>query len=210
MWLDFGMADGTTARDGARRQATRVGIALGVVMPVLALALWIGPSSPARAQDLTSWTLLPPATTAPAPKPAPPPAPPKPKPPMPERTILVTPVGTVPTFDAPGGRNNGSLGQWYGYQITTPQLARYGDWVQVRLPQRPNGGTAWVRAGDVSFSSTIYRIVIRRGMADLTVYQEGWPLMTVPVGIGKAKTPTPLGSFFVAVIETPGPPGYGP
>ena len=32
----------------------------------------------------------------------------------------------------------------------------------------------------------------------------------MPAGVGKASTPTPLGSFFVMVNEGYGPPGYGP
>jgi hypothetical protein len=184
-----------------------VGILLGVLTPLLGLALMVGPS-PARAQDLTSWTLLPPATTAPPPpKPAPPP---KPKPPVPADSLVATPRGTIATFDAPGGKQIGSLGQWYGYQMTVPLVERRGDWYLVRLPQRPNGSTAWVKAGDVYLSRSVYRIVINRSQAKLTLFQDGWPVMTAPVGLGKAKTPTPLGYFFVAIIETPGPHGYGP
>lgn len=187
-----------------RKRAARTAIGMAVVAGVVATLMSVG-SAPAEANGLTSWTLI-------KPKPAPTTTTtkPKPKPPMPERTTLATPRGTIPTFDGPGGRNIGSVGTFFGWPITTPVLERKGEWLHVRLPERPNGKTAWVRATDVRLSSTIYRIVIRRGMKDLTVYQEGWPLMTVPAGLGKAETPTPLGSFFVAVIEQPGPHGYGP
>jgi lipoprotein-anchoring transpeptidase ErfK/SrfK len=32
----------------------------------------------------------------------------------------------------------------------------------------------------------------------------------MPAGLGKASTPTPPGSFFVAINSQPGPHGYGP
>jgi hypothetical protein len=187
----------------------RVGIALGVMAPLLALASMVG-SSPATAQDLTSWTVLPRPTSPTAPTTTQAPAPPKPRSPVPEDSLVATPVGTISTFDAPGGKAIGSIGMWYGYEMTVPLVERQGAWYKVRLPQRPNGSMAWVRAGDVYLSRSVYRIVIHRDQATLTLYQDGWPVMTAPVGIGKAKTPTPLGNFFVAVIETPGPKGYGP
>jgi lipoprotein-anchoring transpeptidase ErfK/SrfK len=42
------------------------------------------------------------------------------------------------------------------------------------------------------------------------VYKDGYEVWNAPVGIGKDSTRTPTGSYFVAVIEKPGPAGYGP
>jgi hypothetical protein len=44
----------------------------------------------------------------------------------------------------------------------------------------------------------------------VTVYKDGNEAWNAPLGIGKDQTRTPLGSYFVAVIEKPGPDGYGP
>jgi len=135
---------------------------------------------------------------------------PAPPPEVPVVTPLATPNGTIPTFDVPDGQEIGEVGFWYGYAMTMPIVEKRKDWVRIMLPERPNGATAWVRRVDVATSSSAYRIVIRLGQTNLTVYRDGFPLFTAPVGIGKESTPTAPGTFFVAVIEKPGPPGYGP
>lgn len=135
-------------------------------------------------------------------------APPTPE--VPEVTPLASPKGAVPTFDGPDGEAIGQVGFWYGYPMTMPIVEEQGDWMRIMLPERPNGSTAWVRAADVVTSSSPYRIVISLGQTNLTVYEDGFPLFTVPVGIGKDSTPTPKGSFFVAVIGAPAPANYGP
>ncbi len=133
-----------------------------------------------------------------------------PTPQVPATTTLATPHGIVPTFDAPGGQQVGKVGRWYGYPMTMPVLEERDGWLRIELPERPNQSTAWVRGSDADLSSTPYRIVVSLSQTDVTLYQGGFPLFTVPAGIGAARTPTPLGSYFIAVLEKPGPPGYGP
>jgi lipoprotein-anchoring transpeptidase ErfK/SrfK len=164
--------------------------------PVQALAAPVVPAPP---------TEPPPAVVAPTPPPKPP-VPPV----VPASTPLATPRGGILTYDAPDGAVIGDAGFWYGYPMTMPIVEQRGEWLRIQLPERPNGSTAWVRGSDVTISTTPYRILIRLAHTDLTVYKDGVPLFTAPVGIGKASTPTPAGSFFVAVIEQPGPHGYGP
>jgi lipoprotein-anchoring transpeptidase ErfK/SrfK len=62
----------------------------------------------------------------------------------------------------------------------------------------------------VKITRSAYRIVIRRGSTNLTLYKDGYPQATFPVGLGTPKTPTPLGSFYLGVIERDTSPGYGP
>jgi lipoprotein-anchoring transpeptidase ErfK/SrfK len=156
---------------------------------------------PAGAPGAPAAVSIPPATTTTVPRPTPV---------VPVSTPLATPEGVIATFDAPAGEQVGTVGLWYGYPMTMPIVQTRGDWLQIRLPERPNGSTAWVRRDDVVTSSSPYRIVISLAETKLTVYEDGFALFTAPVGIGKESTPTPTGSFFVAVIEEPGPAGYGP
>ena len=135
---------------------------------------------------------------------------PTPTPVVPVSTLLATPHGVVPTFEGPDGDQVGTVGRWFGYPMTMPVVQQRADWLRIRLPERPNGSTAWVRREDVATSRSPYRIVIDLMETKLTVFEDGFPVFTAPVGIGKESTPTPQGSFFVAVIERPGPPGYGP
>jgi hypothetical protein len=133
------------------------------------------------------------------------------KPPeVPVSTVLADPNGVIPTYDAPGGQPVGEAGLWYGYEMTMPVVEDRGDWIRIALPERPNGLTGWVRKADVTLSSTTYRIIVRLSTTSVTLYESGYEKFTVPAGIGVDRTPTPKGSYFVAVVEVPGPHGYGP
>jgi lipoprotein-anchoring transpeptidase ErfK/SrfK len=156
-------------------------------------------SEPARAAPTTTTT--PPTTTTTQPKPAPVVA---------VSTPLATPNGEINVYDGPNGAVVGTAGLWYGYAMTMPIVEDLGAWLRIMLPERPNGSTAWVQRPDVTLSSTAFRIVIRLPETRLTVYRDGFELFSAPVGIGKDATPTAPGSFFVAVIDNPGPRGYGP
>jgi len=79
----------------------------------------------------------------------------------------------------------------------------------VRLAQRPNGSTAWVRDGDVDTAVSPYRIVINLRTTHLTLYRSGQPVFSAPVGVGLSAYPTPTGQYFVAFLAAPPNPGYG-
>ena len=129
---------------------------------------------------------------------------------VPAQTPLAAPNGTIPTFARPGAAASGSVGTWYGVPVILPVVATSPGWVEVRLPQRPNQSTAWVRAGDVTMSSTRYYLAVSLSTTQLMVYRDGHPLYDFPVGIGLPATPTPLGHFFVAIRELRTDAFYGP
>ena len=174
------------------------------MIAVIGLAVTVGRSlAPSTVSAEPLITLLP-TTTSTTTKP-------QPKPQVPVITNLASPAGEIPIYDKPGGKQIGTTGFYYGYPVTLPILQSTNDgWVRVRLPVRPNGSTAWVHRNQVAISNTPYRVVVPP-VADL-----GHPLPVRLPGLhhpgrpGKCGTPTPLGNFFVAVIEQPGPAGYGP
>ncbi len=84
-----------------------------------------------------------------------------------------------------------------------------GDWLKVQLPVRPNEATGWVRAADVRVRSVPNHIVVEVSKRKLSVFNGSRLLMEAPVGVGKAHTPTPPGSFYVDIsVKNPGGP-YG-
>lgn len=93
-----------------------------------------------------------------------------------------------------------------------PVVATQPGWVKVRLAQRPNGSQAWVRASDVTLSSTRYLIVINVATMRLELFSGGRQVLSAPAGIGTVADPTPTGHYFVAFTEPPPQPnpGYGP
>jgi len=71
-------------------------------------------------------------------------------------------------------------------------------WLHIRIPRRPNGGTGWVRAEDMSGLYTVRtRLVIDRSALRAKLFKQGRKIWEAPVAIGRAGTPTPLGTFWI-------------
>jgi lipoprotein-anchoring transpeptidase ErfK/SrfK len=137
--------------------------------------------------------------------------------PVPPSTDLVSlPAGTSYLLDYPDIGQNvaGELGPTtWGGPTARPVVQTMGGWLQIRLDSRPNGSTAWVRRDEVVVTKTAYRIVISVSQRSLTLYQDGQPVLSAPVGVGQPQWATPLGPSFVDAIY-PVPPAqqriYGP
>lgn len=125
-------------------------------------------------------------------------------------TLLATADGRTPEFAAPGGPQTGWVpGSWHLAASTLPVISTQSGWLEVRLAQRPNESTAWVRASSVTLSTTAYAIVINLATTRLTLYRDGQQVFSAPAGVGTAGDPTPAGQFFVAFFAAPPAPGYG-
>jgi lipoprotein-anchoring transpeptidase ErfK/SrfK len=87
-----------------------------------------------------------------------------------------------------------------------------GDWLQVRLPVRPNGGTGYVKTSDVKLSSVNIQVLVEQRFRRLSVWDGGRLVFETPVAVGKGATPTPNGTFYMqGVARMPNPGGaYGP
>ncbi len=72
------------------------------------------------------------------------------------------------------------------------------EWVQVRIPGRPNGRTGWMpRELLGNLYRTYWRIVVNRSAQRMRVYYAGRLLRVFPVGVGNPSTPTPTGHFWI-------------
>jgi lipoprotein-anchoring transpeptidase ErfK/SrfK len=85
-------------------------------------------------------------------------------------------------------------------------------WYQVDLPIRPNGVRGWVPAAGLAPYIVRWRLRIELGRRRLIAYEGGRERLRLTVGIGRAGTPTPTGSYYVferlSVTDARGP--YGP
>jgi lipoprotein-anchoring transpeptidase ErfK/SrfK len=125
-------------------------------------------------------------------------------------TLLVTADGTIPAFAAPAGPRTGSVpATWHSAPSTLPVIGTRPGWFDVRLAQRPNESTAWVRAQNVTVASTPYAIVINLATTHLTLYRDGVQVFSAPAGVGTTADPTPPGRFFIAFVASPPAPAYG-
>jgi hypothetical protein len=87
------------------------------------------------------------------------------------------------------------------------------EWVQLRIPSRPNGSTGWVlRRGLGPVHLTHALLAVDRARLRLSLSESGRRVWSAPVAVGKASTPTPPGHFWIREkfrIENPSS-GYGP
>lgn len=85
-------------------------------------------------------------------------------------------------------------------------------WVEVYLPVRPNGSTGWVRRSSVELTANPYRLEADLTARRLTLLHDGVAVRTIPVAVGAAHTPTPVGLYFVTELVAPADPDgvYGP
>lgn len=139
-------------------------------------------------------------------------APPRPPSPVPVSTTIAEVSGPVAYSDEPGGSQVGTLpmGKWWQETKQLPVIETRGDWLRVRLPQRPNGLTGWIAASDATLSRTTYGILIDVTQHRLQLYDSGRVVADVPAGVGTEDDPTPTGQFYVMdVAASPGH-GWGP
>ena len=97
-------------------------------------------------------------------------------------------------------------------QVFLVERRRPDGWVQVLLPERPNGSMGWVPAGDLRLSETPYRIEVSLSSHLIAVLDRAEVLYRGPVATGAPRTPTPPGSYSLRVLlQNPDPASvYGP
>jgi lipoprotein-anchoring transpeptidase ErfK/SrfK len=126
-------------------------------------------------------------------------------------TLVATTHGAIPGSPEAGAPENLLVpASWYGYPTILPVIGSTPGWVEVRLAQRPNGSTTWVPLGDITLTTTPYRLVLNLATEHLVVYKGGQEILDFPAGIGTPDDPTTPGNFFVT-MQVPAPnAGYGP
>jgi len=72
------------------------------------------------------------------------------------------------------------------------------EWIELRIPGRPNGRTGWVqRAALGAFHLTDQLLVVNREQLRMYFYIDGGLRWSAPVAVGKPSTPTPPGRFWI-------------
>jgi len=72
------------------------------------------------------------------------------------------------------------------------------EWVQLRIPGRPNGRTGWVERSALGpFQVTHALLVVNREQMRMYFYRLGRRIWSAPIGVGKPSTPTPAGHFWI-------------
>lgn len=75
------------------------------------------------------------------------------------------------------------------------------EWIQIRIPGRPNGRTGWVTRESLGeFRVTHWLVEIILHSRTLKAYYNGKLRFSAPIGVGKPSTPTPTGHFYIREI----------
>jgi hypothetical protein len=118
--------------------------------------------------------------------------------------LIVTPTGAdgltlYPEAEATSPSGSLPPVNELGSPLVLFATARTSDWLQVLLPTRPNGATAWVRVDDVTTSVPEHRVELSFERHELRVVRvaDGAVVMTAAVGFGAPSSPTPGGLYFV-------------
>ncbi|WP_354702369.1 hypothetical protein DSM112329_02726 [Paraconexibacter sp. AEG42_29] len=94
--------------------------------------------------------------------------------------------------------------------MTVTDSHRRPGWLRVRLPSRPNGAAAWIRRSSVRISATNFRVTIQLKRHRILVKRGRFLVMSKPIGVGRAVSPTPRGTYFLADLVKSTDPFYGP
>ena len=101
---------------------------------------------------------------------------------------------------------------YFGTELALLVLNHEPGWLEVQLPVRPNGTTAWVPEAEFELSSHSFHAEVQLGKHRLRVWDGEELLVDTSAVIGTDETPTPLGRFYVNdLVPSENPAGsYGP
>lgn len=124
-------------------------------------------------------------------------------------------ANTVSVLDAPrpGARVRELAGASdFGFRRAFLVVGEEGEFLEVLVPERPNGSTGWVRAADVEIEHVDHEIRIDLGARTLRWTEHGNVVLETPIAVGSQQYPTPTGRFFVTdLLDTGESRGaYGP
>jgi len=127
-------------------------------------------------------------------------------------TVATATVSTITVHDEPGGAEVSTLEnpQPSGAPLTFLVITAQDGWLDVHLPERPNGSTGWIDASMVSLHGLEYELRVSTESNTLALHRNGELVETYTVATGTGDTPTPHGDFYLTELIAPTNPGYGP
>jgi hypothetical protein len=85
------------------------------------------------------------------------------------------------------------------------------EWLKVRLPMRPNGRTGWVPRNALAEFKAVHKYIdVDKRRLRVRLFDRGKVVFRARVGVGKAGTPTPSGTYYIREkFKVRGVPLYG-
>jgi lipoprotein-anchoring transpeptidase ErfK/SrfK len=101
---------------------------------------------------------------------------------------------------------------YFGTDLAMLVVAEHADWLQVQLPVRPNGTTAWVKGASFTTETHTFHAEVQLSNHRLRVWNGDELIADTATVVGAKATPTPVGRFYVndrvAMSDPSG--SYGP
>ena len=130
------------------------------------------------------------------------------------------PVGVSATAEVPRVTVYASLGGAVKFSMASPRpsgapltflvLQSSSGWLEVQLPDRPNGSRGWISASQVTLHNLDYSLRVSTEQNTLSLYRSNALVTTYSVATGTGGTPTPRGAFYLTELLAPTNSGYGP
>jgi lipoprotein-anchoring transpeptidase ErfK/SrfK len=121
--------------------------------------------------------------------------------PVPAASAVAVLDSDVAVHAAPGGPATATVTTTT--PLGTPRVLRVmaaspdGEWLQVRVPARPNNSDGWIAADDVEVRAVRHHITVDLSDRELVLFEDGVEVLTATVGVGTPENPTPTGQFFL-------------
>jgi lipoprotein-anchoring transpeptidase ErfK/SrfK len=105
-------------------------------------------------------------------------------------------IASFPKVNAQGAQQVFDLKE--GVRGTNGEL-----WYPALLPIRPNGSIGFIPARQLALSQTSFRLDVDRSRLRLTLWRGCQVAARYPIGLGKTRTPTPVGDFYLISLMKP-------
>jgi len=121
-----------------------------------------------------------------------------------KRAWIAELAARTPAWPAPRANGSPRIGP-----VGLLVLRARGDWVKVRLPNRPNRAAAWISADRVVLRRTRWRVEIDVGARSVSALRDGRVVRRLGAVVGAPGTPTPRGRFAIYEVDRqPDPFGF--
>lgn len=119
-------------------------------------------------------------------------------------TLIATSLEPMTAIEVWAGPDDAVPSLWqlaipteFGGPRTFLVLSETEDWVEVKVPVRPNGSTGWVRKSDVSFTLSTMRIEVDVSDRTVVILDGDTPVFETVGAVGRDAYPTPVGEWFL-------------
>jgi hypothetical protein len=76
--------------------------------------------------------------------------------------------------------------------------SHHNTWLRIRLPMRPNGHKGWVASDALGELNVVHKMIdVDKQRLRVRLFDRGKVVFTARIGVGKAGTPTPAGTFYI-------------